>query len=75
MIPFSGVIDKITGELLRSGFTDFSADGSVDPAKQEVVSDLPHPSSVRREGEKEDMDRWDGSAWVKKKQPPRPPTP
>ena len=75
MIPFSGVINKATGDLIRSGFTDFSTDGSLDSVKEEVVTDLPHPSSVRRSGEKLDMDRWDGSKWVKKKQSPRPPTP
>lgn len=72
MIAFSGVIETATGELLRAGYCDFSADGSFDGGTEAIRTDVPYPPKVRREGVAGNMDKWDGAAWVEVAQPPAP---
>ena len=71
-----GVIDKVTGDLLRCGKCNgFATDGSFDAANEEVREDVPFPATVRDtklNRESETMHQWDSDAeeWNEVAQPP-----
>ncbi len=55
----NGVINA-SGDLLRSGFTDFS--NSIQPG-QSQRTDVPFPSFTKLDSDNEQYHRWDGSSW------------
>jgi len=72
MADYNGVIDTATGDLLRSGFCDFSADGSFNGATETYKARMPFPGETRDPDTNrlsEMMSRWNGSAWVRVAQP------
>ena len=64
-----GVIETSTGDLLKAGFCDFTADGSFDSNTQTQRTDVPFPAKVRGDSDETQMHRWNGSAWVLVAQP------
>lgn len=65
----NGVIDIATGDLLRVGFADFSADGSLDTETEAVRTDVPEPAYPRYFPGTSQMHRWDGAQWTLVSQP------
>ena len=61
----NGVYETATGDLLRAGFSTFTAG-----AGETLRSDVPEPPLRRRYGTSGNMHRWNGSAWVEVAQPP-----
>lgn len=58
----NGVIETVTGDLLRMGFCDFQNDGSFKAATETVRTDVP-PGAIYRNGEAS-FTNWNGTAWV-----------
>jgi len=73
MADYNGVIDRATGDLLRSGFTDFSDDGSFQSGTETYMTRIPFPGNVKDPDIKTRlssmMHRYNGSAWIKVAQP------
>lgn len=70
MIPLHhGVIETATGDLLRSGYCDFTNDGAFNGGTETERTDVPHPAKTRGDADETNMDRWNGSAWVEVAQP------
>ena len=55
----NGVIETVTGILLRAGFSDFVAG-----AGEALRSDVPVPAQTRHQEGQTQMHRWNGTAWV-----------
>lgn len=68
-MSYNGVIETVTGDLLRCGFCDFQDDGSFDAATESYKTDIPFPGKVRGDDEEPMMHRWTGSAWTEVAQP------
>ena len=64
-----GVYETSTGDLLRAGYCDFSADGNFDAGSETMRNDCPQPAKTRGETDQAQMHRWNGSAWVLADQP------
>jgi hypothetical protein len=62
-------IEKATGDLIAAGYTKFEDDGSFDPAIHAVRTDGPWPPLCRNQPGATEMDRWNGSAWIRVPQP------
>lgn len=57
-----GVIEIITGYLLRAGFCDFTTDGSFDTETEQQHAGVPEPFLLKADGA-EFITRWDGTGW------------
>lgn len=58
----NGVIEDATGDLIRAGFTDFTAG-----AGETVRNDVPEPAFIR-DGNAPNFHSWTGSDWTTKAQ-------
>ncbi len=65
----NGVIDTSTGDLLRAGFCDWSADGIFDSGTETYVTNVPCPPYVKGKTDLVNYHQWSGSAWVEVGQP------
>src|SRR3990172_6072391 len=59
----NGVIETSSGNLLRFGETDFSADGSFNAVIETLRFDIPSDAIARGERGAALMSRWTGTAW------------
>jgi hypothetical protein len=61
----NGVIETATGDLLRAGYTDFSADGSFDSGTESYRTDVPLNAATKNSPNDDGTwSRWDGSDWI-----------
>lgn len=58
----NGIIEKISGDLLRAGFSDFKNDGSFDVVIELYRTDVPDNPIIKRPGEGS-FHRWTGGNW------------
>ena len=65
----NGVIETASGDLLRSGFCDFSSDGAFNGGTETAKTDVPFPSKARGDEEETQMHRWSGTEWTLVSQP------
>jgi len=63
MIVYQGVIEDATGDLLRCGYIDFTADGMFDEDTESVRTDVPFPGKIRGDIREAQMHRWGGASW------------
>lgn len=59
-----GVIKKLNGDLLRSGFSDFLNDGSFDSVNESFRVDVPLNSKVLGQEDQTQHSRWTGTEWI-----------
>ena len=64
--PHCGVINTVSGDLLRCGFCDFENDGSFDSGTETQRTDVPFPAYTESDPKVAtgEFHRWNGSAWV-----------
>lgn len=66
MDVLNGVIDILTGLLLRAGYCDFTNDGSFDPLTEAQHANVPQPYYVLNNPDdptSEYITHWNGSDW------------
>jgi hypothetical protein len=60
-----GVIETVTGDLLRAGYCDFD----IDPATETLMDEVPIPCYYRGQFYETQMSRWTGTEWILVDQP------
>lgn len=63
-LAVNGVIDAATGDLLRAGYSEFTAGEG-----EELRDDVPIPFPVRGGIDQSKMLRWNGATWALVDQP------
>ena len=69
MMTQNGVILTASGNLLRAGNCDFSADGSFDGGTETYKTDVPFPNKVVEEQGEANVTHWTGAVWDEVAQP------
>ncbi len=63
-MTMNGVIETVTGDLLRAGYCTFTTDGSFDESTETERTDVPFPCKVKDDEFEIYYHRWTGTEWV-----------